>query len=518
MKDKLKALIHDKTDLSALILSFFWFVLYFGLGAPIFKNMWYTSPALPFIGGILALAPLCVMLLNIVIFKKRLIDIIVLCISPLFSFAHFCFFAFVISKLNYFFIAGRHYFICAGLAGLLVFFIFFFPRLNVTLKRVSATAISVIFIIISLVCVFSAVPFYISAGATVFAVEDNYQIAFATSHKSVGAVIVNGRHYYDSTNGENNVRTLHKITVPAEELDKAKSYTVLTRGVALNTAYLPSKGAKISKEYTFRPIDTADGIQIYNLSDTHEVIAGPSRAGKFFGDKLDLLILNGDIINDVSSEYQISLIYKLANNITDGSRPVIFTRGNHECNGSLAAELGKYVGCSDNGFFFTFKIGTVLSFLILDTNNDMSDDNPLISPIANFEEVRKKQSEWLVNQKDRNDCDYNFVVSHIAYPLSGYISDSCHWNEWARELTALTSGAQLAVCGHSHRTDFQFKTDDNPIADYPVLRGSLRSNVRAYGEGVSPFEFTGTAIEIIDGSINIKFTNAKKQVLETHSL
>lgn len=51
-----------------------------------------------------------------------------------------------------------------------------------------------------------------------------------------------------------------------------------------------------------------------------------------------------------------------------------------------------------------------------------------------------------------------------------------------------------------------------------MLRGSLRSNNRAYGEGVSPFEFTGAAIEIIDGNVNIKFTNAKKQVLGTHSL
>ena len=518
MKEKLKELFRDKISLSALILSLFWFALYFGLGAPIFKNMWYTSPALPFVGGVLALAPLCIQLLNAFIFKKLTIDIIVLCISPVFCFAHFCFFAFVISKLNYFFIAGKPYFICAGLAGLLVFFIFFFPRLNLKLKRISATAISAVFIIISLVCVFSAVPFYISAGATVFAVEDEYQIAFATSQKSVGAVIVNGRYYYDSTNGENNVRKLHKITVPAEELDASKSYTVFTQGVALNTAYLPSKGAKVSKDYTFRPSDTDDGIQIYNLSDTHEVIAGPARAGKFFGDKLDLLILNGDIINDVSGEYQISLIYKLAHSITGGSHPVIFTRGNHECNGYLAAELGKYVGCADNGFYYTFKIGTTLSLLILDTNNDMSDNNPLVSPIANFDEVRTKQSEWLAEQKDINDCDYNFVVSHIAFPLSGYISDSCHWNKWARELTALTAGAQLAVCGHSHRTDFQFETDDNPIADYPVLRGSLRSNNRAYGEGVSPFEFTGAAIEIIDGNVNIKFTNAKKQVLGTHSL
>ena len=518
MKERLKEIRKNKLTLSALILSALWLFLYFVLGAAIFKNMWYTSPAIPLCGGLVALAPLTFEILNIFIFKCRKLEISLICICPALMLAHFFFFAFVLSKLTYFLIAGKPYFITLGIAALIAFFVFAFPRLSKLWKRVSAIALSVVVFIICLFGVFGATPFYISAGATVFAVDDEYQIAFATSHKSIGWVTVDGVTYYDQTDGQNNVSKLHKISVPAEQLDLIRNYTINTQGVAQNTAYLPSKGAVIEKNYDFRPVDQTDGLQIYNLSDTHECIAGPANAASYFGEKLDLLILNGDIINDVSSEYQISLIYKLANRITGGSRPVIYTRGNHECNGYLAANFGKYVGCADRGFYYRYRIGTTLSLLVLDTNCDMADDNVLISPIANFDEVRKAQSEWIKDQSGWNNCDYNFVVAHMAYPLSGYQAESCSWHGWAKELVELTNNAaDFAICGHSHKTDYaDCGTWDNAVATYPVVRGSIRSNKYSDKEGVSPFEFTGTAIEIKDKSISFKFTNAKKQVLTEH--
>lgn len=515
----MKEIRKNKLSLSALILSALWLFLYFALGAAIFKNMWYTSPAIPICGGLVAVAPTVLQVANIYINKNRKLEIALVCICPALMLAHFLFFAFVLSKLTYFFIAGKPYFITLGIAALVLFFVFAFPRLSKICKRISAIAVSAVLFIICLFGVFGAVPFYVSAGATVFAVDGEYQIAFATSHKSTGAVTVDGVTYCDQTNGEKNISRLHKISVPAERLDLARTYTIETQGVALNTAYLPSKGAKIKRSYDFRPADENDGLQIYNLSDTHECISGPAKAASYFGEKLDLLILNGDIINDVSSEYQISLIYKLANRITGGSHPVIFARGNHECNGYLAADFGKYVGCADRGFYYRYKIGTTLSLLVLDTACDMADDNPLISPIANFDEMRKAQTEWMKEQSGWDDCEFNFVIAHMAYPLSGYQAESCSWSDWAQELVELTNlDADFAICGHSHKTDVTLSdTWDNAVANYPVVRGSIRSNKYPDKEGVSPFEFTGTAIEIKDGNLSFKFTNAKKQVLETHT-
>lgn len=512
MKEKFKSILHSKLSLSAHIVALVWLILYFAMGAAIFSKMWNTSPALPFFGAVLAFAPFIALILNTVLGRERIVETAVICTCAVLAVLYFFFFAFVLSKLNYFLVEGAPYFITAGLFGLSAFFMFAFPKFNKLFKRISAIAVTAIIFIISLVCLFDATPFYISGGATVFAVDDEYQIAFATSHKSIASVTVGDTKYFDQTNGQNNVSTLHKISVPASELDKAKEYSILTQGVILNYAYLPSNGIKIEKSYPFRPVDESDGFQIYNLSDTHECVSGPSRAGSWFNDKLDLLILNGDIINDVSSEYQISLIYKLAHKITGGKVPVIFTRGNHECNGKLANGFGKYVGCAERGFYYTFRAGS-LSMAVLDTNNDMADDNALIRPIANFDEVRKQESNWL-KDLDWQNGQYNFVVAHMAYPLSGYVSEKCRWSGWAKELITLTDGADLALCGHSHKTDYAgVGTFDNAIANYPVLRGSIRSNRYSDREGVSPAEFTGTAIEIKDGNIIVKFTNAKKQIM-----
>ena len=517
MKQKFKDVLRLKSGLAAYILAITWLVLYFGLGAVIFKNMANTSPALPLSGAVIAFIPVTALIIDTALGTTRAVRIAVICACPVLGVLYFFFFAFVLSKLNYFLIEGAPYFITAGLLALTAFFVFGFPKLGKLWKRISATALSAIIFIICAVCLFGATPFYVSGGTTVFAVEDEYQIAFATSHKSVAYVTVGGKVYFDQTNGQNNVRSLHKISVPSAELDQAREYSIHAQGVSINSAYLPSKGIKINKTYSFRPAGENDALRIYSLSDTHECVSGPSRAGSWFGDNLDLLILNGDIINDVSSEYQISLIYKLAHKITGGNVPVVFTRGNHECNGRLAGELGKYVGCADRGFYYTLKIGG-LSLLLLDTCNDMSDDSALIRPIANFDEVRKAQSDWL-KTLDFKDGERNITVAHMAFPLSGYVAETCHWGGWARELVSLTAHTDLALCGHSHRTDLNLTgTPDNAIAPYPVLRGSIRSNRYADREGVSPAEFTGTAIEIKDGKINIKFTNAKKQIMKEFEL
>ncbi len=514
-KEKLKEVFDSKLKIAATICSVVWFILYFALGANFFDNMWNTSPALPFIGGVFALIPIILQTVNLLFWKNKWLDICVIAESLAFSLVHFFFFAFVLSKLSYFLITGTPYFITIGLIALIAFFVFVFPKLQKILKQITAVGLTIIILIICIICLFDATPFYVSAGATVFAVEDEYQIAFATSHKSTGAIEIDGTTYYDQTDGQNNISTLHKISVPADKLDINKKYSVITQSVPINSAYLPSKGRVIKNDYTFRPIDESDGIQIYNLSDTHECIGGPVNAASYFGDKLDLLILNGDIINDISGESQIAIIYKIANKITNGSRPVIFTRGNHECNGKLAADLGKYVGSTNNGMYYTYSIGNTISMLVLDTNNDMADDNKLLSPIANFDIVRKEQTEWIKQNSDWNkDYQFSFVVAHMAYPLSGYIEDKNSWSGWAKELVSLTNGkTDLLLSGHSHKTDFiKAGTDDNKIADFPVLRGSLRSNKYSNKEGVSPNEFTGTAIEIIGGKINVKFTNAKGEI------
>jgi len=187
-KEKLKEVFDSKLKIAATICSVVWFILYFALGANIFDNMWNTSPALPFIGGVFALIPIILQTVNLLFWKNKWLDICVIAESLAFSLVHFFFFAFVLSKLSYFLITGTPYFITIGLIALIAFFVFVFPKLQKILKQITAVGLTVIISIICIICLFDATPFYVSAGATVFAVEDEYQIAFATSHKSTGAI------------------------------------------------------------------------------------------------------------------------------------------------------------------------------------------------------------------------------------------------------------------------------------------------------------------------------------------
>lgn len=356
--------------------------------------------------------------------------------------------------------------------------------------------------------------FYYTSDGVVFAVEDEYQIAWSTSVKSTGSVTVNGKTYYDMSNGENRVSTLHKVSVPMSELDNAKSYTLSSTPVYSEAAYLSVSGKERQKTYSFRPADSSDGLQIYNISDNHEVLSGAANAGRYFGDDLDILILNGDNINDVSSLWQISLIYKLASRITGGERPVIYVRGNHECNGRYAAGLPDYLPGKDGNLYYTTTLGGAF-FMVLDTNCDMSDENLLITPAANFEELRREQTEWLNAQTYfGGDCDYSILLAHMAFPLSDYE----RFPEWTEELTAATDGRfDVCISGHSHVLDYA-EAGTETRTSYPVIRGSIRSNRRTSGEGVNPFEFTGTAIECTGGNMNVKFTNSNREALQEFTI
>lgn len=153
--------------------------------------------------------------------------------------------------------------------------------------------------------------------------------------------------------------------------------------------------------------------------------------------------------------------------------------------------------------------------MVLDTNCDMSDENLLITPAANFEELRRKQTEWLNAQTYfGGDCDYSILLAHMAFPLSDYE----RFPEWTEELTAATDGRfDVCISGHSHVLDYA-EAGTETRTSYPVIRGSIRSNRCTSGESVNPFEFTGAAIECTGGNMNVKFTNSNREVLQEFTI
>ena len=498
-----------KAGIAAIVLAALYALEFFGTGILIFKNMYYTFPAMPYLLSAVALVPLALAIVNFVKFKNLRMSIALICAAVVMAIGHFLFAAYVLSKLIFVLVAGLPIYIIVAVTGLFLYLVLAYPRLNKLGKRISVWVIGAAIFFVSVFGILKLRIFSFTSDGVVFAVEDEYQIAWSTSVPSTGRVEIGGSVFYDEGAGENEVSTLHKISVPMALLDEAKEYTITSAPVYSEAAYLSVSGGERSRSYTFRPADSSDGLQIYNISDNHECLSGAGKAGQYFGDDLDILILNGDIINDVSTEWQISLIYKLASRITAGTRPVIFVRGNHECNGKYAAELPQYVGSYNGELYYTVRLGGAY-FMVLDTNNDMADDNFLITPAANFEELRARQTEWLKNTDDfGEDCEYRILLAHMAFALADYE----RFPEWRDELVAATDGKfDVCISGHSHILDYA-EAGTGTRTSWPIIRGSLRSNKRESGESVWPYHFTGTAIECKDGKITAWFTNSNGEVL-----
>ena len=109
----------------------------------------------------------------------------------------------------------------------------------------------------------------------VYAVEDTYQIVFSTNHSATAWVEIDGEKYYDLFAGSMKSKdTVHKITVPQEKLDAAKSYTIHAEKMIYRGPFGGFKGKEISNRYDFHPVNTSDGLVYYTITDAHHARKG----------------------------------------------------------------------------------------------------------------------------------------------------------------------------------------------------------------------------------------------------
>lgn len=90
----------------------------------------------------------------------------------------------------------------------------------------------------------------------VFAVGNEYQIAFNTMEYGVAWVEVGDQTYRNSRNGLMRSETLiHKITLPMDVLNAAGKYCVCFRALPERRPYFPQLGKLQTREYAFRRPD-----------------------------------------------------------------------------------------------------------------------------------------------------------------------------------------------------------------------------------------------------------------------
>ncbi len=296
-------------------------------------------------------------------------------------------------------------------------------------------------------------PCHFTYDAVVYAVEEEYQIVFSTSDSAVAWVTVGGRDYYDLYAGSSrSADRVHKVTVPQSVLDAAGGYTVNAQQMIYRGPFGGYKGKVLSQNYDFRAVDSSDGLDYAALSDVHSAADAAAKAATA-GEKLDFLVLIGDMISMVETEGDAQYANYLASKITGGSIPVIYARGNHEIKGEYAEMLYKYVGSKNQGFAYTVTLADTVFAAVLDMGEDHEDDWWEYYGTAHFALYRQEQTQMLQDvlaSGEYKNYPYRMAISHIPVVQ---IEKSCLFADDRKEWTALLNEMEIdiALSGHKHK-------------------------------------------------------------------
>ena len=359
-------------------------------------------------------------------------------------------------------------------------------------------------------------PNKLTVEPTVFVAENEYQIAWESKYPSSAWVIVDGEKYVDSVGGHLMIdQTVHKVSVPMDALDAAKKYEIYWQH-QMRGPLVRKQSKVMSKGYNFRPADFSDGFQSYHVSDTHSLMKLAGEASGYWGDKLDLLILNGDIATDLEMPRMCVDVMRLAWTVAKGERPVLYARGNHESRGANVNDFHRCVGTpSADRWYFTTRLGS-LWIAVYDAAEDKADADEEYGGRADFEQYRAKETEFFDNvianaqtEFDALDVEYRLLVCHVP------VGSSHKWypevmEAWLKQANQMK--LDLALHGHLHKVEYfapgVYKNYDEP-ANYPVIIGC--KPVHSGEEGL----FVGTAVEFQSTAVRSWFTNQKREIITT---
>ena len=329
----------------------------------------------------------------------------------------------------------------------------------------------------------------------VYAVEDDYQIVFSTNHSAIAWVEIDGERYYDLFAGSmKSDDKVHKIVVPQEKLDAAKGYSIHAEKMIYRGPFGGFKGKEISESYSFRPVDSSDGLVYYTITDAHHARKGATRAALSV-ENLDFLVILGDSTGMVEYEKDVQFSNLLAHDVTKGEIPVVYARGNHEIKGAYAEDLHKYVGSKDGDFYYWFTLSDVFG-ITLDLGEDHDQGWWEYYETDQFTLYQNEQTEFLKElavSKPYEAYSYTLVACHIPLQFVNNRKDHVDVKEtWTELINQIQP--DLVVYGHQH--------DLYPFLDGQETmyneKGKLIYNSqfkgeegKTYGGRLTDFEFNG---------------------------
>ncbi len=356
----------------------------------------------------------------------------------------------------------------------------------------------------------------------VFAVHDSYQIMVPVTCESLMWVKVGDECYYDDSNGIlRSAVTTHRITVPCEELDKAGKYTVCYRKITERKPYFSITEDVCEEEFDFYPV-SGGRITAYHIADAHNMVKGPVESAKAFEEKygkLGFLILNGDVPDHSGRIENFDNIYEIVAQITGGSIPTVFARGNHDTRGIYAENIAEHTPCENGNSYFSFRIGPIWG-IVLDCGEDKNDSHPEYGNTVCCHAFRKRETKYLEKVIKNSETEYNadgigykLVVAHNPFtrkygaPFNIEEDTYAYWAKLLRENVK----PDIMICGHIHELSFDLPgcAKDAQGQPCPVVVGS-RPNVKENYYAGAGFVFDKDGIEVVFAD--------KEQVFETNRI
>lgn len=351
----------------------------------------------------------------------------------------------------------------------------------------------------------------------VFAVKQEYQIAVFVNAPTLMWVRVGEHTYYDDSNGIlRSDTTLHHVTVPMSELDAAGAYTVCLRKVSERKPYYPTVGEEQCATFAFRPL-SGDPVRAYMIADAHGQFHAPVAAAKRFErevGKMDLLILNGDILDHSGEEENFALYYRIAEALTGGEIPVIISRGNHDLRGKCAEKLADYMPNEHGNSYYSFRLGNLWGIL-LDCGEDKNDDHVSYGGTICCHAFRERETDYMEGiianaEKEylAKGVEHRVVISHVPFTQNfaePFDIERETYAKWVRLLNAhIRPGVLLS--GHVHQ---MYIADPNGGRDaygmtFPAVAGSKVNGKEHY--------FAGCGIVWENGGIRVVF-NDRNEIL-----
>ena len=360
----------------------------------------------------------------------------------------------ILGAIDYMFFAWPYVFKYIGMAllGLIViFFIFIYPKTILKDNNLFKYSCIGLVSLISAGVVCNVTFNSIKYKPAVYIVENEYQIVFGSNVEALAWVEVDDKRYYEDYAGYyNSTKKMHKVIVPMDVLDNAKEYTVGTQKLTYRGPFGGFKGREIEETYSFRPVDTSDGLNYYSISDVHMGLECSKEASDYNKDK-ELLILAGDTISMIDTYRDAAYTNKVAYELTKGEIPVIYARGNHELKGKYMEEFHDYVGANGEDFFYKFSFGNVYG-IVLDIGEDHDDNYWEYYDTCDFNEYRNRQLELIrseLESKEYLNYDYRLVVCHIPIP---FINARHNHVDFKKEVTTLLNqmDIDMVISGHQH--------------------------------------------------------------------